>query len=94
MTKEEVKELLLELNRSRTHLKGVGPTGMVTRHEREAEILHTLAEEFQSPAMAGMAYRADIRVTASRGIARERTRQEQVNQDVNQAYLNLPMNLK
>lgn len=59
MTKNEMRDLLFELNRSRTHPNGVGPQGYVQRMEREAEILHALADESGSLLLYALAKKAD-----------------------------------
>lgn len=84
MTKNEAKELLLELNQSRTRLKGLGFPGMIARLEREAGILHSLAEEFEIPLIAVMAYRADLQLKSTQYRQKQKQREERMEQDVNQ----------
>ncbi|MFD3560121.1 hypothetical protein ACFWVU_10665 [Streptomyces sp. NPDC058686] len=71
MTENEMRDLLLELNHSRSHPSGVGPRGYVKRMEREAEILHILADESGSFLIYAMAKTADIWADSARGVASE-----------------------
>lgn len=67
MTKNEMRDLLLELRDSRIKPQGLGPEGMIRRLRREAEILHILADESMSLSIYLMAKRADHKADIALG---------------------------
>lgn len=67
MTKTEMRTLLLELRDSRVKPQGFGPEGFIKRLRREAEILHTLADESGSLLIYILAKQADHKADIALG---------------------------